>query len=131
MKKESTLLLFVLLFSSCFRKQQTEYLYGSYKIIKTENIQIDSSKAIIAGFLQDMRTNQPIPDGSVVIHGTTIGIMSDSIGYFRMTINSGDYIFYAGCMGYEHHLTKKIKILPNTKTELFIELDTMRPISCN
>ena len=123
----------MLLLSSCLKKLQTDYYpYGSYRIIKTENLQIDSNKAIIYGFLKDMRTNgYVLGQAYVVIQGTSIGVAADSMGYFKMTIKSGDYIFLTSCIGYEHVITKKITILPNTKTEFEMKLDTMRPIACD
>jgi hypothetical protein len=124
------LLLTPLIFCSCFKTQQTNVL-GNYKITKTENIKIDSNNAIITGFFKEMATNEPISDNrsSILVNGTAMSASVDSTGFFEITLKPGDYTFDIRYFLFWKMQTKKIKLLPNTKTHLEIKLNTYS-ISC-
>jgi CarboxypepD_reg-like domain len=117
------LFLFFLYFSiaSCSTLQQASSL-SKYKMGKTESTQVDSNKAIISGFVREDEKNEPLYEGYVVIQNTTTGTITDVNGFFKMTLKAGEYRFIIGYIGYHLITTRKIKLLPNTKTELNIKL---------
>lgn len=107
--------------ASCSTLQQTSS-WSKYKIAKTESIQIDSNKAIISGFVREDEKNEPIYEGYVVIQNTVTGTITDLNGFFKMTLKPGEYRFIISYIGYDLITTQKIKLLPNTKTELLVKL---------
>jgi CarboxypepD_reg-like domain len=115
--------LFLLYFSmaSCSTLQQASS-WSKYKIAKIERIEVDSNKAIISGFVREDEQNEPIYEGCVVIQNTVTGTLTDLNGFFKLTLKPGEYRFIISYSGFHLITTRKIKLLPNTKTELNVKL---------
>jgi outer membrane receptor protein involved in Fe transport len=60
------------------------------------------SKGTITGTITDKElNNEPLPYANVLIKGTNIGVTTDEVGKYSLTIEPGDYVIQFSFIGYE------------------------------
>lgn len=72
----------------------------------------------ITGYVRDAKSNEPVPFTNVIIKGTTKGRMADVNGYFSITVNENDTLFFSS-VGY---YSKEILVSRITEDPLIVEL---------
>lgn len=78
------------------------------------------ASAIVKGYSKDYNTNEPLI-GCVILHGGVGIAVTDSSGFFMMTLKEGTYHLTARMLGYKH-ATKEITITANQEYVLFFYL---------
>jgi len=79
--------------------------------------------AVIKGKVFNPISNEPVPFATVVIQGTTIGVVTDIDGKFELKdLNPGLYNVEASCIGFNKKVEFEVQTFNNSPTFLDIEL---------
>ena len=68
--------------------------------ISSNERQRDASSTI-SGFIRDLKTGEYLIGASIYAKGTAYGAVSNTYGFFSLTLPQGDYTFVASYIGYE------------------------------
>ena len=73
---------------------------------------------IVTGKVADEETSELMPFVNIGIKGDASGTFSDSNGYYRIVVSSGDHVLVASCIGYEK---QERKVIVNGRTEITLD----------
>ncbi|WP_183307164.1 TonB-dependent receptor [Dysgonomonas hofstadii] len=75
---------------SLINEHQDRRAISEFKIYEVGNpSQKTSGKANLTGYVLDMKTGEPVPGVSVYIEGTSIATMTDTYGYYSLSVSPG------------------------------------------
>jgi outer membrane receptor for ferrienterochelin and colicin len=66
----------------------------------------------VAGTIVSAETGQPVPAASVMLVGTTIGVVVDLDGRYRLSAPAGDYTLQVQSLGFKTELREKVTVRP-------------------
>ena len=66
----------------------------------------------VAGTIVSAETGQPVPAASVMLVGTTIGVVADLDGRYRLSAPAGDYTLQVQSLGFKTELREKVTVRP-------------------
>ncbi len=88
-------------------------------VIKKHKIQ----KYTVSGFLKDKETGENLIGATILIVGTRVGTITNSYGFFSLTLPEGEYNLEFSYIGYKKQLIK-IDLTKNTKLSLDLEFNS-------
>ncbi|MGD9555514.1 MAG: TonB-dependent receptor [Mangrovibacterium sp.] len=87
------------------------------------SITVSAQQGTIKGMVIDKKTNEPLVGATILLDGTTTGIMTDFDGNYQIeNINPGTYTIRCSFISYETIFREKVTIGPDKVLELNFEL---------
>ena len=82
------------------------------------SVNMFAQDCIVTGKVADEETSELMPFVNIGIKGEATGTFSDSNGYYRIVVSSGDHVLVASCIGYEK---QERNVIVNGRTEITLD----------
>ncbi|MCD4746115.1 MAG: carboxypeptidase-like regulatory domain-containing protein, partial [Bacteroidales bacterium] len=97
-----------------------EFRYVENQIVLKKAKQIKTEKFTLSGLIKDKETGESLIGATVLISGTNTGAISNSYGFYSLTLHRGIEIIEYSYIGY-HKQKHKINLDKNIKINLELE----------
>ena len=82
-----------------------------------------STSGTISGELRDGATQQPLQYANIIIEGTSLGAVTNDLGYYRIqNVAAGTYSIKAMMIGYQSAVRSDVVVMPKRNTAVNLEL---------
>ncbi|MEM1218525.1 MAG: carboxypeptidase-like regulatory domain-containing protein, partial [Bacteroidota bacterium] len=70
-----------------------------------------AQQAIVEGYIYDQTNKKPLPFATIGVQETSIGVTTDSTGYFKLSIEPGLYNLEASFTGYSSLIKHELLVI--------------------